>query len=408
VYIVDGNVLAAADMPADGFRERALCPAGIELVDAFDLKRGKGMFLRFARRDGIWYRSSSKDGEDESPASAVKVRELLQGLSSATAIDFAWPTGSSGEPALPTATLLAGYGLDSESAVTLTLHSRGRRDVQIAFGKDASDGLVYALVQNARAVATVDGRLKDIAGSADFSDMRLFPYEPSMISRISVVDDGVNYLLAKGDDGKWRMDAPVSVDADEPSVAAFVAKLLSLTYDDRADDGLVISLVTNAATEVVSRSAALSGLQLSDLRSRDMLVFDPSEVRRLAVTSRSSAKPTAVVFDRDRRTWIVESSERAGTVEQGSVDGILLALNPLRAEKVVKLKVSPSDLRRYGLETPRITLAVDSSKDGALRRNILIGERSQGGCFATLGASDAVFVLSEETTKRLTAPLVTE
>ena len=290
----------------------------------------------------------------------------------------------------------------------MTLRSHGRAEQQVAFGKDARDGLVYALVQNAGAVVTVDGSLKDIAEGADFTDSRLFPYESAKVSRISVVDDGVNYLLAKGDDGRWHMDAPVSVDADEASVAAFLSKLLSLDSASRSGTGVMISLTTNSPPETVSRAAALGGLQLEDLRSREILRFDPSEVHRLAVTGRGAAKPVAVVFDKDKRSWIVESSERSGTGMQSAVEGILSALNPLKAEKIVKLKVSPNDLRRYGLETPRCTVAVDSSKDGALRRNILIGEKSQGGSFATLGASDAVFVLPDEVVNRLLAPIVTE
>jgi multidrug efflux system outer membrane protein len=45
---------------------------------------------------------------------------------------------------------------------------------------------------------------------------------------------------------------------------------------------------------------------------------------------------------------------------------------------------------------------------GAVRRNVLIGDRTEGGRFATLGATDAVFVLSDETVARLTAALVKE
>ncbi len=408
VYIVETNLLAAATMPAEGFRERSLCPAGVELVDAFDIKRGKGVLLRFVRRDAIWSRVSSRDGSVEAPASAVKVKELLAALSAAKAFDFAWPVGSPDEPATPTATLLAGYGLDADTAVTVTLHSHGRPDQQVSFGKAAGDGRVYALVQNAGAVATVAGSLRDIAGAADFSDMRLFPYEQSAVSRLSVTDNGVNYLLARGVDGRWHMDAPVAVDADETSVAAFVSRLVSLTYADRDPEGLVVSLATNTPPETVSRVAALAGLQLADLRSREMLRFDPADIHRIAVTPRGASRPATVVFDKDRRSWIVESSERPATIVQSSIDGLVAAICPLQAEKVVKLKVSPVDLRRYGLETPNFTIAVDSSKDGALRRNILIGEKSQGGCFAALGAFDAVFVLSDETVRRLTAPLVTE
>ena len=83
-------------------------------------------------------------------------------------------------------------------------------------------------------------------------------------------------------------------------------------------------------------------------------------------------------------------------------------MNPLRAEWIVKLRVSAADLREYGLETPRWTIAIDQVREDSVRRNVLIGDQAQGGWFATLGAADAVFVLSDETVARLTAPLVGE
>lgn len=408
IYVVETNVLAAADKSADGFRLRSLCSGGVESVDAFDLKRGKGLFMRFTRSGGVWTRAAAKEGEQGESASAARVKELLSGLGSASAVDFAWPVGASNEPAIATAPLLAGYGLDPETAVTVTLHSGGRADQQISFGKEAKDGLVYALVQDAGAVVTVDGVLKDLAGEADFVDARLFPFEKAAVTRVSITDGGVNYLIAKADDGSWHLDAPVSVDSDAPSVNALLSRLLALTYADRDPNGVVVSLSTNSPAETVSRDAVLAGASLDDLRSRDILSVDPADVKRIAVTWRGSAKPTSVVFDKDLRSWIVETSERTGTVAQNSVDGILGRLTPLKADKILKLKVSASDLRRYGLETPRFTFAVDSAKEGALRRNVLVGERAQGGFFATLGSADAVFVLSDETVRLLSAPLLTE
>jgi hypothetical protein len=88
------------------------------------------------------------------------------------------------------------------------------------------------------------------------------------------------------------------------------------------------------------------------------------------------------------------------------VEALAASLSPLRAEWIVTLKVSSSDLRNYGLETPRLTLAVDMDRDDDVRRNILVGDEAQGGWFATLGANDAVFVLPSRTVDRFRAKLV--
>lgn len=407
VYVVGTNVLAAADLPADAFREAALFPAGTQGVDSFELKRGKGSFLRFRLKDGAWTKSGAKDSDSAEPASAVKIREFLSALGAARASASVWPVGATNEPDIATSAMLASYGLDADSAVAVTLHGGGP-DRQAVFGKAASGGLVYALVQDGGAIVTADGTLADFADKGDFTDTRLFPFEERDVSRVSVSDGNINCLLARNSDGVWRLDAPIAAAADSASAASLVSRLLSLRTTDRAESGLVVSLATNAPSETVSRGAVLSTMSLADLRSRDIISIDPAEVKRLAVSSAGMESPDVVVFDRDLREWTVESSGRSGTVVAPAVSDVLAALSPLRAEKVVKLKMTADDMASYGLDAPRWTIAVDSFQKGELRRNILIGESSHGGRFATLGASDAVFILSDATVRRLTMPILVQ
>lgn len=409
IYVADAGLLALAEAGGNAFRMKSICPGGVDSVDSFDLKRGKGQFLRFVK-DGEGWRKASLDGADAGDAaSSVRIRELLSAIGAAQAQAFFWPVGASNEPASATAPLLASYGLDSESAVTVTLHSRGGADRQVAFGKEASDGLVYALVQNSGAVVSVPGALKDLAGGADFTDSRLFPFDVAQISRVSIADGAVNYLLAKdAATGEWRLDAPVAAPADKAAAASFVTHLASLKFSDRDPEGLVVSLTTNAPPVAVSRAAALAGHSLVDLRSRRILKVAPADVKRIESTSADAEKPAVVVFDKDLRAWVVEASGRPGVPAAPAIDAALAALNPLEAEKVVTLKASVADLRRYGLEKPQTTIAVDSEGAGSLRRNILIGGRAQGGYFATVGSSDAVFIISNSVARRLMASIVAE
>ena len=85
---------------------------------------------------------------------------------------------------------------------------------------------------------------------------------------------------------------------------------------------------------------------------------------------------------------------------------VLSVLNPLRAGRIERLKVAPEDLARYGLEKPFLTVAVDQDREDAVRRNILIGAETEGGRFATVGSSDAVFVLPDEVVRKLGSALV--
>jgi len=74
---------------------------------------------------------------------------------------------------------------------------------------------------------------------------------------------------------------------------------------------------------------------------------------------------------------------------------------------VVVLKVTPEDLRRYGLEKPYSSIAFDRRGGEGMRTNLLIGsEAPDGGRYATLGASEAIFTISGESVERLLSPLL--
>ena len=407
IFVVTSNLFAAADVTAADLRRKTLFDANPGLVQSFDIKVGAGLFMRFQKDQDSWSIVEPKNAS----ASSVKVKELLDEVMSASASEFAWPIGAEGEGASASTTLLSSYGLEPESAVTLTMKCADGKDRQISFGKRAKDGRVWALCQDAGAIALVDGRLKDLAsaGMAGFTDFRLFPYEVQSIARVSVADGDTIYLLAKNDAGEWQLDSPVAAAAEKTSVNNLVDKIVSLMAGDLDDSGVIVSVNTNGSPVTVSRDAIFGSMRPEDLRSRDVLSVEPSLVRRIVVTVGSDrTKATAVVCDRDRGEWFVESSAKSGTVDITNAEAICSLVKSLKAERIVHLKVTSSELRRYALDNPALTLAIDQSKKDMPRKNLLIGAKCNGGFYATLGASGTVFVLSEDAVKTISAPLVKE
>lgn len=406
VFVVPSNTLAAVDVPASGFRRRTLFTSGEESVASFDVKRGTGEFMRFKRDGDGWAMVQPTEG----PASAPKIKKLLTDVMSASAYDFVWPIGGSNEVAEVSGALLAGYGLGAENAVTLTLKGTDGSDRRISFGSDAGEGRVYALVHNGSAIVTVDGSLKDMAslGNSAFADTRLFPYEASQVNGISIVDGGVTCMLAKNDDGSWRMDSPISAPASLTAVESLVSAVLALRGGDADEKGVEVSISADERKVHVARGSLGTHFRLENLRSLEILKIDPASVRRLSVTGTNTNKMKSVAYDRDRRAWSVEASSVSGTVSEGGITRVLGVVNPLEAGRIVKLKVSADDLGGYGLDKPRLTVAIDLEREDAIRRNILVGDATDGGCFATVGASDAVFVLSESAVYDLSADIVEE
>ena len=406
VFVVPSNTFAAVDVPASGFRRRTLFTSGEESVASFDVKRGAGEFMRFRRDGDGWLMVQPTEG----PASLTKIKKLLSDVMSASAVDFVWPVGGSNEVAEASDALLAGYGLGAESAVTLTLKGTDGSDRRISFGSDAGEGRVYALVHNGAAVVTVDAALKDLVspGNSALADTRLFPYETSQVSGMSIVDDGVACMLAKNEDGTWRLDSPISAAASSTAVDSLLSAVLALRGGDTDENGVEVSISADERKVRVSRAALGPGFRLENLRSLEILKIDPASVRRLSVTGSGTNGTESVVYDRDRRAWSVEVSSVKGTVSENGVARVLGVVNPLEAGRIVKLKVSADDLGGYGLEKPRLTVAIDLEREDAIRRNILVGDATDGGCFATVGASDAVFVLPESAVYDLSADIVEE
>lgn len=404
VYVVSTNLFAAANKSTSDFRSRLLFSIGEDEIGAFDLRRAKGGFARFVRSGGVW-RMAEPDTSSVSPA---RVKKFLTDVLASHAVDFVWPIGASNETSTATASLLAGYGLDPESAITLTLKGVDGIDRQVSFGKESSDGLVYALTQNAGSVVTVDASLKDmvLSDTESLIDRRLFSVDESAVSFVSIIDGDVQCILAKGQDGLWRMDAPVSALADSVAVSDLVSRLLSLNVrGESADDDVKVSVSTNSAAISVPRDVVLAEGGFEAFRSREIASVSALQIRRLVVTRRN-VSPVAVVYDLDRRAWNVETSSSKGVADVTAIDAILRLLDPFMAVETVKLRVGPSELARYGLADPMCSIAIDRAQEDSLRRNIRIGDKVNGGYYATFGSADAVFVISEDAVGILTTPLV--
>ena len=401
VFIVPTNVLSAANLSADRFRRRALFLEEPSTVTAFDVRRGKSGVISFEREGDGWRTADEQ-------ASSAKVASFLANLTAAEATGFVWPVGATNETAVASASLLAGYGLDPESSVTVTLKTVDGAGGQASFGKEAGEGLVYALVQNGGAVVTVPAALKDVAAqeTALFADSRLFPVEARSVSTFTVSDGDVSYAMTRDSAGAWRLDSPISAPADKSSVEALLARLLALSPSDVDPAGVTVAMSSDAKPVSVSRRSALGDGRFAQLRSKEVVKVDPAIVKRLVRTL--GGRVVAVVYARDRRVWDVETEGISGTVDGKSVGSVLEALNPLVAERVEKLKVSEADLAAYGLDRPYMTLAVDQDREDAVRRNLILGATVEGGRYATIGASDAVFVLSDDTVSKLTLPLISE
>lgn len=403
VFILGKPAFSFVDVRPDDLRQRSLLPLGGAWVTSFEIKREGIPLLEFLRTGAGWNVGSEK-------ASSQKITEFIDDLTTASAVSFIWPVGSSNETDHATSSLLAGYGLDPDSAVTVTLNDINGKSRRLSFGKEADDGNVYALVQNGNAIVTVPSKLRDFARQDPvmFTDSRLFPVEARSVNGFSVSSDGSLYSLVRDKDGKWGLESPVVAPADQEASDALLSLILSLSPADVVkENGVAVSVLTNMSKVLIPRERILGKRTFEDLRSREMLKIDAPLVKRIVSTVGGKTPKTAsVVYDRERRQWNLDTEADGVTVNVKGVESVLSVINPLTAVRIEKLAVVAADLDDYGLDTPFLTVAIDQDSDETIRRNILIGKKTRGGRFATIGSSDAIFVISDATVSRLSASIV--
>ena len=406
VFVVPAEILEALDADAGRFRRRAIFTVDENAVSAFSVKRGGDPVMELVRGESGWRVKGAK-------ASQQKVSDFLAKITSATAESFVWPVGASNETEHASTALLAGYGLDPDTAVTVTLMDVDGTGRRVFFGKEAQDGKVYALVHGGAAIVTLPASLKAMAeqDAALFTDLRLFPSDSRSVGSFSLLDHDVLYAFVRGKDGGWSLESPIVARADDASVDAVLSRVLSLSASDSvpADEGIAVSLSTNSAKAVVSRESVFGVLAPEDLRSKEIMKIDPALVKRVVRTDGAAgAGPVSVVYDRERKIWTVENGVTDAVPNPKGIESVLLSVSPLKALKIEKLKVLAADLDDYGLDKPFLTIAIDQEVDAAVRRNIMVGKRTRGGRFATIGASDAVFVIGDSVLKSLSGAIIEE
>lgn len=415
VFIAPTNMLRMARLNPMALRNRSLSHFTPGQIIAFDLKSGTGSFASFYREGETWQQREPR----QSAAAQTQIKKLLETIIDSRVRSFVWPIGATNENRVAAVSLLAGYGLDSESSVSILMRSDDGRDETIAIGREAGDGLVYAALGGSSVIVTVNASLKDLIGgdSSRYADSRLFPLQSTAVNTISIEDDNVTYLLARDGKNGWRLDAPVSATADSDAVSAVLDRILSARSSDLDAYGLRVNINAQSSSISIARDVVLGNRSLEDLRSKIMFNADPGTLKRIVISRADSEIADAIVWDSFRRAWNTDTSDggstarrsfRTGTVNAIAAADLVAALNPLEAISVVRLKATTSELCNFALDEPRITIAIDRQEEDALRRNILIGAETPEGCYATIGATDAIFLLSTETLRRLSAAIIND
>ena len=453
VFVVPADLYTVLPHSADDIRSRKLAHGDRTLLRTFELRVPGRPFIKLSKETGTWRLVQPAPA----PASDAKVEGLLDALYAARVERFVWPSVSNvmdvAETESAIKTRMSLYGFEADTGLQIQLQEAGASPpVKIVFGRplDGADGLTYVLLQGGEAIGAVSNAVTEAFRPlpSDLRDTRLFYEMPGNVRRLQVYFGDLLFSLSQTN-AQWRLDAPVSDVADQPVVSDTVGRLLRLDAESVVDDaaGEVGRVVveqrepichvelfsdqsswrflirpeeagsayyrvtfTNGPTvfRVASSNmppALVSMAGLMGLRDKTVLALKTPSVRRITIKRVEGAVET-VLREKNGAAWRLGEG-MSGQVAKDRLNALLARLESLKADRVEKLGLLPTELDVYGLRIPWLELSVDVDASDAVRKTLLIGKDAGfGKRYAMVRGVDVLFVLSDEVLAGLSARLV--
>ena len=323
------------------------------------------------------------------------------------------------------------YGLDKPRA-TLTIFRRGKRRVVVLVGNKTPDSTnAYAQLQGAPRVFMVRAAVADeLARSAsDFRDKTVLAFGIPQVRRLELASASGS-LVAARQGQNWRITEPLNTDGDAMALndlvtAAHDLKAAEFVSDKPPNLGvfgldkprLEVRLWTRGrgANAILFGGDAPAGRvyvgtsegpsvysvakadfdklnkSLRDLRSKQVLAFEPDQVRRIALKSPSQEVEIVREGKAEEHRWQM-AKPVTGAADDRAVEEMLFALSGLRADDFVD---QPGKLADFALETPRLEASVTvAGRDQPL--TLLVGRdaSAQPGVFVKRGDQPTIFRVS--------------
>ncbi len=287
---------------------------------------------------------------------------------------------------------------------------------------------VYASVEGAPLVFLAPTRLAAELGKTPYveelRDKTILSLDVEHVHRVEIARRDVRVAVVRAGDRQWRVERPFTAPGDDGIIRDLLWKIgasrahrvirapgpasaygldrphARLTVvDDRgvtrtlavvqpADDSSVLYAQVEGVPAVhVADTQLLADLAINPdvLRNRQLLVYEQGEVERITIRY---LKDTLVLDRTGDRWWVTRPVE--GEAARGTVENILEVLPNLRYATVEP--TLPGDLRRYGLDPPRLAVTV-GLRGGRELPTLAVGREERGAHFVMLGNRAPVYTV---------------
>ncbi len=425
-----GDIIAAPRtllnlIPQDSswIRDRTLFSGEPAAVRGLDLRRTSG-FLQLRQPDNTgWMLLQPYTGR----ADIQPVHTLIGKIFSARIVDFIRDEKTD----------LTAYGLE-KPPYELTVFTQDERTQTLLIGTPLPEKpeTCYAKRLESDSVFTVPTEwIKEFETDAGLLRSRQVLGVPT--ERISAVQltCGEQQLDLLRTNDLWQIVRPVRWDADSKQVAELLKAFSGALIEDFIDAPSAAQIAQmNAAPwkAILTAGVKTNTLHLSDLGTNSLRIIQYNEEVSFCTTVDGIVREAFVdpLFYRNRSVLeinpasIQKITRQNGGVEQSiqktetgtfaatkpdrqvsaeALTDLMWALNDLQANRYVAF--NPPSLTPYGLDPAQSILTITLSDTNAIGRMVLIGHKTDEGCFAMIQGQNIVFVVSEKTAQTITREL---
>lgn len=405
-------------------RDRTIFSGETAAIRGLDLRRTSSGFLQLRQPENNgWIMQQPHAGRADKQA----VHELIGKIFSVRIVSFITDEKTD----------LTAYGLE-KPAYDLTLFTQDERTQTLQVGSPLPENqeLRYAKRVENDTVFTVPSKwVEELeVDSRMMRSRHVIGVQPERITSIRLTLNEQQVELARTNN-QWQVVRPARWDADPEPVSTLLKALTESSIEEFIDNPsaaqtaqineapweVVLTADRNTNTLRVSTSGA-DGLRLvkyndepaiystaADIvskafvdplfyRNRRVLEINPAQIQKITVqhgnTETSVQKTEAGTFTAGRPGREVRAK---------ALTDLMWALTDLTSERYVDY--NPSDLKLYGLDQPQTVLTVALTDTNTVGRMVLLGGKTDDGCFAMIQGQNIVFVVSEETARTLTCEL---
>lgn len=363
-------------------------------------------------KEGNWYITKPKKVK----ADKNKIEDMLEELSPLKA-----------ERNLGKMEDLSPYGLDKPSFKIRIKTEEGKEKVLLVGEEAPLGGEIYVKDLNLPEVFLISSyKIEKFKKELnELRDRKIIDFKNGEVKEVHIKKGEEEILLARDEEGKWKMKKPWEIEGDEDDISSFFWEVKALRVDEFVEDepkslkkyGLQNPRIRidfilgedrafksllygkEEGEKIYLKRGSLSSVWL--VRKDNFNPFDltSSKLAQKKLWDLEKGRINLVLLEEGEKKYRWEKKGEEWTregkkIKKESADDLLWEVNYLKAEEIVGKRIKPS----YGLDKPRFKLTIGSNGE---KKTLLGGKEKEEKIYAKLEKGRWVYLIKKSKIERI-------